>query len=91
MNYNVRKININDYIGYKKHIHSNVDKDTYDNFIHNVLCDNHHIVVIELENQIIGSGTLLIEKKLTHGGCSMGHIENILIDEQYRNLQLGTI
>jgi len=91
MNYIIRNININDYNSYKIHIHTEISKEYFENFINNVLCDNHQIIVIEIDNQIIGSGTLLIEEKLTYGGCKMGHIENILIDENYRKLKLGSI
>ena len=38
---------------------------------------------------LLGTGTLLIEPKLTYGGCKMGHIENILIDEKYRGKGYG--
>ena len=46
--------------------------------------------VIEYDNKIVGSGTLLIEEKMTYGGCKMGHIENILIDVDVRGKKLGT-
>ena len=46
---------------------------------------------MEYENVIIGSGTLLIEEKMTYGGCKMGHIENILISENMRGKNLGTL
>jgi len=91
MNYKLRNINANDYDLYKNHIHSEISKEYFEHFVNNVLNLKHQIIVIEMDNQIIGSGTLLIEEKLTYGGCKMGHIENILIDEKYRNLKLGSI
>ncbi len=44
---------------------------------------------MEIESKIIGTGTLFIEKKLTHGGCCMGHIENILIHKDYQKKGYG--
>ena len=90
MNINIRNIKSSDFYNYKQHINSNISKDYFDNFISSVLNDNHHILVIEVNNQIIGSGTLLIEEKMTYGGCKMGHIENVLIDDNMRGNKYGT-
>lgn len=90
MNIIIRKINIFDFNNYKIHIKSNFSKDYFENFINKILNNNHYILVIEYNNKIIGSGTLLIEEKLTYSGCKMGHIENILIDEDMRGKKYGT-
>ena len=90
-NTNIRNIVKNDYNEYVKLIHTDISKEKYDNFIDNVLGDYHQIIVLELESKLIGSGTLLIEEKLTYGGCKMGHIENILIDENYRGKGYGEL
>ena len=50
---------------------------------------NHQIIIIEENKNILGTGTLFIEDKMTYGGCKMGHIENILIDTNYRGQKLG--
>ena len=42
-----------------------------------------------MNNNIIGSGTILIEEKLTYGGCKMGHLENIIINKKYRGKGYG--
>ena len=36
-----------------------------------------------------GVGTLLIESKIIHGECKVGHIEDIIIGENFRHLGLG--
>ena len=46
-------------------------------------------MVIEIGSNIIGSGTLSIEPKLTYGGCKMGHIENILVHPHNRKNGYG--
>jgi len=91
MNINIRNIKLSDFYNYKHHINSNISKEYFENFVNNILSNNHHIVVIEYDNKIVGSGTLLIEEKMTYGGCKMGHIENILIDEDMRGKKLGTL
>jgi glucosamine-phosphate N-acetyltransferase len=89
--YIIRPLNINDYTTYISHIHSRVEKKAYNNFINNILNENHQIVVVEYQGKLIGSGTLLIEHKLTYGGCKMGHIENILVDETMRGKKIGSM
>ena len=48
--------------------------------------DSSKIYVVEKDGQIVGTGKLLIETKFFD---PVGHIEDIVIDEQYRNLNLG--
>jgi len=79
----------NDYYDYKKLINSNITEDYFNNFLDNILNENHLIIVIKKNNIIIGSGTIIIEYKLTHNGSIMGHLENIIIDEKYRQQGYG--
>jgi glucosamine-phosphate N-acetyltransferase len=88
-NIGFRNIVKNDYNEYIKLINSNISRKHYDNFIDNVLGNDHQIIVLEIENKLIGTGTLLIEEKLTHGGSKMGHIENILIYDEFRGKGMG--
>lgn len=84
------KLSEKHYLQYKNLINSNITEKFFTNFINNVLNDNHIIMVLEdEEDKIIGTGTILIEEKLTYGGCKMGHIENILINENYRKRGYG--
>jgi glucosamine-phosphate N-acetyltransferase len=45
------------------------------------------IIVCYIRNtdKIIGSGTIIYEPKIIHGGKSVGHIEDIIVDKNYRN------
>jgi glucosamine-phosphate N-acetyltransferase len=88
---NIRKLLKSDFNQYKQLIDSDIHLDMYNDFLDNVLSDLHFILVVELDNNIIGTGTLFIEQKLTYGGCKMGHIENILIDEMFRGKKYGEI
>lgn len=59
-------------------------------FINN-LDQNHCIFVIEYENtnQIVATGTLLIENKLVRNYGKVGHIEDIVVDNKWRGYGLG--
>ena len=88
----IRNLNYDDYNKYILLINSYLSQEKYNNFLKNILNDNHQILVIDDDdNNIIACGTIFIEPKMTHGGCLMGHIENILVDKNYRNKGLGEI
>lgn len=50
---------------------------------------NHRIYVIVNDGIIIGCGTLLIEPKMIHGLKPLAHVEDVVIDKQYRKHNLG--
>lgn len=60
----------------------------FKNFVNN-LSNKHIIIVIEDNNKIIGTGTLLIENKVIHNMGLVGHIEDIVIHNNYRKQGLG--
>jgi glucosamine-phosphate N-acetyltransferase len=84
-----RELKEQDYKNYKKLIDSDINIDYFKHFIENVLNKNHKLYVLEKNNKIIGTGTVLIEEKLTYGGSKLGHIENILVDEYHRGNGYG--
>lgn len=56
--------------------------------------NKYHIITVIVDtktNNLIGSGTLLIEPKIVHGMKNVGHIEDIVIDKSYRCSGLGKI
>lgn len=52
---------------------------------------NHKIFIAKNNDKIIGSGTILIEPKLIHDLSYVGHIEDIIIDGNYRNKGIGKL
>lgn len=60
----------------------------FKNFVNN-LSNKHIIIVIEDNNKIIGTGTLLIENKVIHNMGLVGHIEDIVIHNNNRKQGLG--
>jgi glucosamine-phosphate N-acetyltransferase len=85
----IRNLNINDYNKYISLINISISKEKFDDFINNVLGELHIIYVLEKDNEIIGTGTLYIEKKLTYNISKMGHIENIFINKYHRGNGYG--
>ena len=55
------------------------------------LSSNHNIFIMlnEDNKKIIGMVTLLIEQKLIHGGRCVAHIEDLVVDLEYRKLGIG--
>lgn len=51
----------------------------------------HKVFVIEDINTkfVVGSITILIEHKLIHNGGKVGHIEDVVVDSNYRGTGLG--
>eukprot|EP01095_Lingulamoeba_sp_RSL-Kostka_P015401 TRINITY_DN707_c0_g1_i1.p1 TRINITY_DN707_c0_g1~~TRINITY_DN707_c0_g1_i1.p1 ORF type:complete len:188 (+),score=29.18 TRINITY_DN707_c0_g1_i1:49-612(+) len=55
---------------------------------------SYFIIVIKdknSNNDIIGLGSILIERKFIHSTGLVGHIEDIVVDERYRGNRLGKI
>lgn len=52
---------------------------------------DYFVYVIEDEQAgcLIGSGTLVIERKLIHSCGTIGHIEDVVVHDQYRGMRLG--
>ena len=65
-----------------------ISRNDFSNFIDN-LNENHQIIVVELDNNIIATGTILIENKLIHGISKVAHIEDIVVDKKSRGMGLG--
>lgn len=96
----IRQINNNDYD--KKYLEllqkltfiepEKISREDFTIFIDN-LNNNHIILVIEnsLINIIIGSITILIEPKFIHNLGKVCHIEDVIIDDDFRGLGLGKL
>jgi glucosamine-phosphate N-acetyltransferase len=66
-----------------------INYEQFKNFVESL--SNNHIIIIVIEdnNKTIGAGTLLIENKIIHNMGSVGHIEGLIIHNNYRKLGLG--
>jgi glucosamine-phosphate N-acetyltransferase len=70
---------------------TNKDTITYEKFSHfvNSLNSFHVVYVIENDNKIIATGTIIIEPKLIHGCQYVGHIEDIVVDKEHAGKKIG--
>ena len=91
----IRYINTRDY--HKQYIkllnqlsETNFTYDQFEEFI-KYKTNNLHIKVIEIDDKIIATGTLVVENKLIHGINKTGHIEDIIVDKEYRKKGYGMI
>ena len=50
----------------------------------------YHVFVAELENQIVGAITLLIEQKFIHQGGKVGHIEDVVARTGFEGRGIGS-
>jgi glucosamine-phosphate N-acetyltransferase len=58
--------------------------------LNSFLSNNNHMLVVEHENDIIGTGILHIENKLIRNGGIAGLIEDVAIREKYRGNDIGS-
>ena len=92
----IRKVEINDYNKNHLELYKNlsviepqkISFNQYVKFIDN-LNNNHNIFVIEYNNKIIASITLLIEYKLIHNFGKVCHIEDVVVSKEYQKQGLG--
>lgn len=70
---------------------TNANKIDYNSFlsIFNEIKNNVFVIEDLDKNKIVASGTLFIEKKFIHSGGLVGHMEDIVVDKNYRNNKLG--
>ena len=91
MEFKIREIEINDY--YKNYFNllsqltsaENVEFEKWEKIIKEIKKNKYHyIFVIEDKNKIIASITLLIEVKIIRKLSKVGHIEDVVVSNEYR-------
>ena len=69
---------------------SNLEKDNAKTILKKILDDSNHIIhIAELDGEIVGSTTLLIEQKFIHEGGLVGHIEDVVVRKGFERKQIG--
>jgi glucosamine-phosphate N-acetyltransferase len=92
MNYIVRELSISDYEQYLPLINEfRQTHFTRDEFISILPTIQSYstIYVIELDNELIATGTIIYEKKFIFNGCILAHIEDVCVKKQYRGNGFG--
>ncbi len=95
MNYTFRMLSKNDYEEYFQLINefrsTNYTKEQFIYFLEENEYKNINIWVIEVNKEIIASGTILYETKLIHNISLYAHIEDIIVSSKYRKNGYGLI
>lgn len=94
---NIRRLTStrNDYEGYARLCSENNSIFTYKQFktcyeeIHNR--EESGIWVLEKNNEIVGTATIIVETKFIHNISRVAHIEDVFISKNYRGLGIGSI
>ena len=55
------------------------------------LPQNHNIYFYLENDKIVGGITLIIEQKIIHNGGKVGHIEDFVVLDEYRNKGIGSL
>ena len=84
---NIRKLNENDYEQYKIIINefreTNFTNQEFIDTLHKINI-NSNIWIIEINNEIVSTGTIIYEHKFIHNISKIAHIEDICTLEKYR-------
>jgi GNAT superfamily N-acetyltransferase len=57
---------------------------------YDIIFKNSEIFVARLDDKIVGSITLLYDQKFINNYALYGHIEDVVVDEDYRTLKIGS-
>jgi glucosamine-phosphate N-acetyltransferase len=91
--YFFRKLTKNDYVSYFNLIQqfrpTSYSKEQFDKFLSSL--QQTDIIVMIHQNKIIASGTILYETKLIHNISLYAHIEDIIVDNQFRKQGIGKL
>ena len=49
----------------------------------------HIIIIAELNKEIVGTTTLLVEPKFIHQGGKVGHIEDVVVRKEFQGRKIG--
>lgn len=83
MDLKLRHLTVDDHEKYNTHINSNNSKEYFTSLLFKMKSLGTYLV-LEIDNVIVASGSLLIENKHIHGGCMCGHIEDIFTSVEHR-------
>jgi GNAT superfamily N-acetyltransferase len=91
----IRKLEKNDYKNYLnlmnqfRPIQQNLDFDSFSN-IYDQIFKSSEIYVALIDKNIIGSITVIYEQKFINNCALYAHIEDIIVDENFRNNKIGS-
>lgn len=68
-----------------------VSDEQLERFSNIVSTPNHQVFLVTEDERVLACTTLLVEQKLLHSYKKVGHIEDVVVDEQARGRGLGKI
>jgi glucosamine-phosphate N-acetyltransferase len=63
---------------------------SYDEFCNRLNETKNEIIVVRVNDKVIATGSILIEHKFIHNLGNVAHIEDIVVDSNYRKYGLGS-
>jgi N-acetylglutamate synthase-like GNAT family acetyltransferase len=69
---------------------TNISRESFEHFM-DELPSNIQIWILEDNNRIIATTTLILEPKLIFNGCTYAHIEDVCVAKDYRKQKKGSI
>lgn len=89
----IRKLLKSDYNNYLKLINkfrkTNFTQTQFEEVLTNLENTNNFIWVYEYDNILIGTAKLIVETKFTFNISYVAHIEDVFVDNDYRNKNIG--
>lgn len=87
-----REINVDDFKIYKNLLNQltivdDFSKDEFKNYLKDTKFKKTFMMIIN--NNIVGTGSIIIEKKISRNFKSVSHIEDVVIDKKYRGKGYG--
>jgi glucosamine-phosphate N-acetyltransferase len=92
---NILDLNLNeikdDYIGLLSYLTDtpNISLQTFTENIHDISTIGKIIVCCDA-SKVIGTGTIIYEPKIIHGGQNVGHIEDVVVNREYRGIGIAS-
>lgn len=69
---------------------SNLSKEKAEDIFNKIESNKDHtIAVAVVDDRVVGSATLLIETKFIHNGGLVGHIEDVVVDDNFQGKKIG--
>ena len=69
---------------------SNIDKKSAEKIFDKINQNPDHVIIVAImDRRIVGSATLLIETKFIHNGGKVGHIEDVVVNNEHQGKGIG--
>ena len=87
-----KEINVDEFKIYKNLINqltivNDFSKEDFENYLNETRYKKIFLIIVD--DNIVGTGTVLIERKISRDFKNVGHLEDIVIDEKYRGKGYG--